>query len=90
MILSYKEIIKQVSEELNIPEEVIDIAYKSYWGFIKNTIEALPLKEDNIAEEQFSKFRTNFNVPSLGKLNCTYSRLMGIKERYNKMKNGRL
>lgn len=90
MILSYEEIIEQVSKELNIPKEVVDTAYKSYWNFIKNTIEALPLKDETITEEEFSKLRTNFNIPSLGKLNCTYVRLMGIKERYNKMKNGRI
>lgn len=90
MILSYEEIIKQVSEELDIPKEVVDTAYKSYWGFIKNTIETLPLKEDNITEEEFSKLKTNFNIPSLGKLNCTYKRLVGIKEQYNKTKNGRI
>lgn len=86
-----KEIIQTVSKKLNIPHEVVNKAYSSYWEFIKTTIEKLPLKED-LTEEQFSQLRTNFNVPSLGKLNCTYERMLGIKQKYKyaKDKNGRL
>lgn len=86
-----KEIIQTVSKKLNIPYEVVNKAYSSYWEFIKTTIEKLPLKED-LTEEQFSQLRTNFNVPSLGKLNCTYERMLGIKQKYKygRDKNGRL
>ena len=86
-----KEIIQTVSKKLNIPYEVVNKAYSSYWEFVKNTIEKLPLKED-LTEEQFSQLRTNFIVPSLGKLNCTYERMLGIKQKYKygRDKNGRL
>ena len=86
-----KEIIQTVSKKLNIPYEVVNKAYSSYWESVKTTIEKLPLKED-LTEEQFSQLRTNFNVPSLGKLNCTYERMLGIKQKYKykKDKNGRL
>lgn len=83
--MNYSEIIKQVSEELGIPVKVVDTAYKSYWKFIKQTIQALPLKCD-LTEEEFMELRTNFNIPSLGKLTCTYDRMIGVKKRleYNK------
>ena len=66
---------------MDIPLEVVDTAYKSYWKFIKQTIQSLPLKDD-ISEEEFAKLRTNFNIPSLGKLTCTLDRMMGVKKRF--------
>ena len=83
--MNYPDIIGKVSQEMDIPLEVIDTAYKSYWKFIKQTIQSLPLKED-ISEEEFAKLRTNFNVPSLGKLTCTYDRMMGVKKRFKYIK----
>ena len=52
--MKLKDIIKQVSQENNLPEEVVTLAYKSYWKFIKDTIQELPLKED-LSEEEFNK-----------------------------------
>ena len=83
--MKYIDLVSVVSKELNIPIKVVDRAYKSYWEFIKTTIQALPLKE-NINEEEFSKLRTNFNIPSLGKLVCTYDRMVGVKKRFNYIK----
>lgn len=85
----YSEAIKQVSIELELPPQVVKEAYESYWTFIRNNIKALPLKED-LSKEEFDKLRTNFNVPSLGKLSCTYDRFIGIKKRLkylNKLKD---
>ena len=83
--MNYPDIIGKVSQEMNIPLEVVDTAYKSYWKFIKQTIQSSPLKDD-ISEEDFTKLRTNFNVPSLGKLTCTYDRMMGVKKRFKYIK----
>lgn len=79
--MNYSDIIGKVSQEMNIPPEVVDAAYKSYWKFIKQIIQSLPLK-DNISEEEFAKLRTNFNIPSLGKMTCTFDRMMGVKKRF--------
>lgn len=83
--MNYPDIIGKVSQEINIPLEVVDTAYKSYWKFIKQTIQSLPLKDD-ISEEEFAKLRTNFNIPSLGKLTCTFDRMMGVKKRFKYIK----
>ena len=83
--MNYPDIISKVSQEMGLLPEVVDTAYKSYWKFIKQTIQSLPLK-DNISEEEFAKLRTNFNVPSLGKLTCTYDRMMGVKKRFKYIK----
>ena len=83
--MNYPDIVGKVSRELNLPKEVVDKTYKAYWLFIKNHIQSLPLK-DYISEEDFTKLRTNFNIPSLGKLTCTFDRMMGIKKRFKYIK----
>lgn len=83
--MSYPDIIGKVSEELNLPKEVVDKAYKSFWLFINQSIQSLPLKE-NLNEEDFAKLKTNYNIPSLGKLTCTYERMLGVKKRFNFLK----
>lgn len=62
----------------------------SYWKFIRQTIQELPLKED-LTKDEFNKYRTNFNIPSIGKLSCTYDRYKAIKDKFNyikKLRNG--
>ena len=83
--MNYPDIIGKVSQEMGLPPEVVDTAYKSYWKFIKQTIQSLSLKDD-ISEEDFTKLRTNFNIPSLGKLTCTFDRMMCVKKRFKYIK----
>ena len=83
--MNYPDIIDKVSQEMGLPPEVVDTAYKSYWKFIKQTIQSLPLKDD-ISEEEFAKLKTNFNIPSLGKLYVTWNRLIGCKKRFEIIK----
>lgn len=73
---------------MNLPVEVVEYAYKSYWKFIRKTIQELPLKED-LSEEEFAKLKTNFNIVSLGKLSCNYDRYYRVKqkEKYRNAKN---
>ena len=80
------EIIKRVSEELGLPEDLVRRTYDSYWKFIRESIQSLPLKEDP-SEEDFNKLRVNFNIPSLGKLTVAYQRYTGIKNQFNKFKD---
>ena len=84
--MNYNDLVTQLSKELNLPPRVVGKVYKSYWKFIRDSIQGLPLKED-ISEEEFQKLRTNFNIPSLGKLSCTYDRVKRVKERYKYIRN---
>lgn len=77
----YSEAIKQVSTELGLPPQVVKEAYESYWTYIRNNIKALPLKED-LSKEEFDKLRTNFNVPSIGKMSVTWERYLGKKKQW--------
>ena len=80
--MKYSDIISKVSEELNLPRELVEKTYKAYWIFIRDTIEKLPLKTE-LTQIEYGNLRTNINIPSLGKLNCTYNRYIGIKSRFN-------
>lgn len=84
--MNYNNLVTKISKELNLPYRIVDKVYKSYWRFIRDTIQKLPLK-DNISEAEFQRLRTNFNIPSLGKLSCTYDRAKGVRERYKYIKN---
>lgn len=80
-----KKIFESVAEKLNLPVDTVEKTYKAYWLFIRTKIQELPLSE-NITEEQFKKLKTNFNIPSLGKLNCTYERYMNIMKNFEYIK----
>ena len=84
----YSEAIKQVSIELGLPPQVVKEAYESYWTFIRNNIKALPLKED-LSKEEFDKLRTNFNIPSIGKMSVTWERYLGKKKQWEVLKTMR-
>ena len=80
--MKFKDIINKVSEELYLPKELVENTYKAYWNFIKDTIEELPLKTE-LTQKDYNKLKTNINIPSLGKLHCTYNRYIGIRNRFN-------
>lgn len=83
--MTYTEIIQKVSEDTKIPLEVVDKTYKAFWLYIRNSVKELPLKE-GLTETEFLNLRPNFNIPSLGKLSCTYQRYLGVKEKFNHIK----
>lgn len=79
--------INDLSIRLGIPREVIWKVYEAFWSYIRQSIESIPLKE-NLTEEEFNKIRTNFNIPNLGKLSCTYDRYLGIKKKRKYLQDG--
>lgn len=83
--MRYSDIIGKVAEELNLPKELVDKTYKAYWASIRSSISSLPLKDD-LDEQGFSQLRTNYNIPSLGKLSCTFDRYIGMKKRFSLIK----
>lgn len=82
-----KEALIRLSRELDIPPEEILKIYKAYWKFIRTKIEELPLKEE-LTEDEFNKLKTNFNIPKIGKLHCTYKRYKTLKQLNKKLENG--
>lgn len=39
-----------------------------------------------MCEEEFNKLKTNFNIPSLGKIYCNFDKYKGIKEQFQHAK----
>lgn len=79
--MTYKEIIDKVAKDLNLSPSIVNRAYRGFWFCIKEHIKNLPLKDD-LTEEDFKSLTTNFNIPSLGKLHCTYDKYLRIKKSY--------
>lgn len=79
--MTYSQIIAKVSGDINLPPDTVDKTYKAFWKYIRDSIHDLPLKE-NLTEEEFMTLRPHFNVPSLGKLTCSYKRYISIKKRF--------
>ena len=84
--MTYEQILQNVADNLNLPVSLVRKTYRAYWQFVRDTIQELPLKED-LSEEDFKNIKTNFNIPSLGKLYCTRERYLGVKKRFEYIKN---
>ena len=90
--MTFKQIIEQVAKELDLPETLVLNTYKSYWKTIKHIIENQDIKSlDNtlITEQQFNDKIVNINIPSIGKLYCTYDSYQGIIHKFNLLNNRR-
>lgn len=81
-----KETYKKVAEELGLSEDMVKHTYMAYWKFIRHAIQQLPLKTE-MSENEFGNLRTCFNIPSLGKLYCTFDRYKRVNARFHNIKN---
>lgn len=90
--MDISKIYEQVSRETGASSRVVENVFKSYWLFLKDRIEKLPF-EKTLDEEEFNRLSTSFNIPSIGKLYCTYEDYRRIKERFKnikKLRHGRI
>lgn len=83
--MTLQQIYEKVAEELGLPVSLVAKTYRADWQFIRASISELPLKED-LTEQDFNSLHTCFNIPSLGKLHCTYPRYVKIKKRFKLIK----
>ena len=81
-----QEQIDIVAQEMDLPKEVVTVAYRSFWEFMRDTLREYP-KYYNITEEEFNNLKVNFNLPSIGKLYTTWDKIEIKKKKYNETKN---
>ena len=65
--MNIRDIYNQVAIDLNLPIEVVEKSYKTFWLYIRNNIQQMPLYNIK-TKEDFEKYKISFNIPSLGKL----------------------
>lgn len=79
------EVYEKIAEKMNLPKEVVILAYYSCFSFIRSKLKELNLAEA-MTEEEFDSLRTSFNIPRIGKLYTTYRHISGVKKRFNILK----
>lgn len=76
---------KEVSEELGIPKEVVDRAYRDFWNFTKEVFESIPIQSIK-TEEDFNKIRASMNIPKFGKLYTSWEKILGARNKWEYLK----
>lgn len=74
-----REALKRLADELKLSESVVEKVYLSYWKFIKESLKNLP-DMDKTTKQEFDELRTNFNIPSIGKLYTSYKKVEKISK----------
>ena len=75
--------VKEIAEENNLSVEDVKQIIHSPYGFIKSKSKEIEF-EDDMSKEEFMKKKTNFNIPSIGKLyasNFLYNEIQKKKKK---------
>ena len=87
-----EEVIAQVAKDLNIPKEVVTVAYRSYFQMVKEVYKNIPFDTIN-SEEELEQHRISVNMPFLGKFYTNFSRIKHVRlraeaiQKYNEENN---
>lgn len=79
-----KMLIHSIGLKYNLQDEVIRKIIASPYRFARETIKALDIRDD-ITEEEYNELKTNFNLPSIGKLYSNYE----VFKKHKKIKERR-
>lgn len=76
------DIYNEVSMNLNIPKSLVKSVYSSYWLYIKNKINEMPLKDD-LSKDDINEMKNSFSIPFFGKLYVDTDKAIRLKNKYN-------
>lgn len=65
---------KELAEEMNIPKEVVLVAYRSFFQFSRDVFANIPFETMETSED-LEKYRVSINVPFLGKFYSNWNRV---------------
>ena len=65
--------LRQSARKLSIDVKLVEQVYRSYWRFIREQIESLPLR--TMTKEEFDLVDHNFNLPYIGKIYVDYEKI---------------
>lgn len=74
---------KEIAEKYNIDIDAVKLIILSQYEFIKEKTRDLNF-EEGFTKEEFLKLKTNFNIPSIGKLYASYFMYRKINENKKK------
>ena len=83
-----KEKIKELALKHGVPVSVIEEVVSSPYEFIRSQSKEIDFK-DGMNREEFDSMKTNFNIPSIGKLYAShflYNNIQNNKEKSKKNK----
>ena len=80
-------VIRQTARKLSISPKQAEAIYSSYWKYIRETIESLPVR--NMTEEEFEAATTNFNIPYIGKLYVEYGKIKNYQRQLKRYQDAR-
>tara|TARA_B100000768_G_C11208700_1_gene345010 strand:- start:67 stop:330 length:264 start_codon:yes stop_codon:yes gene_type:complete len=75
--------IKEIAEKYDLSVKEVESIISSPYSFIHQTTKSMVLK-DNMTREEFDETKTNFNLPSIGKLYASYFMYNEIQKKKNK------
>lgn len=73
-----QSVYKEIAQELNIPEKTVSKVCQTYWQFIRDKIESLPLQEIKDVEE-LKTLKTSFIIPGFGRFYVPKERFKNFK-----------
>ena len=68
----YDLAVQETARQLGMTVGEVRMIYDGFWQFIKDKIESIPMTERLLTKEEFDKYDTVFNAPSLCKVYSTY------------------
>jgi len=76
----------ELAHKYNLDLADVELMIKEPYEFIREKTKELTF-EDDLTKEEFNKMKTNFNIPSIGKLYASHYLYNKIQENKKKKKN---